>query len=175
MASPLVIAAIQRRCEPHVAHFSTSIRKTRFNRSASDGLVLGLERVEAEDGAHEDPADGAAEVRIQGEQVTQTPGKRDDPLAHGDIRKDVVHEVGGGLGHAASSTGGAEPSALAGEGNQEVGATAETVEAAEAMGEDSASEVGAELAFDVRRQAGTRGVRSDASEEGLEARQKDRV
>ena len=60
-----------------------------------------------------------AQVHVEREQIAQAPWERDDPLAHGDVGEDVVHEVRGGFGYAASATGRAEALALAGEGNQE--------------------------------------------------------
>ena len=48
-----------------------------------DGIRLRLARVEAKDRPHEHAADGATEIHIESEQVTQSPRERDDPLAHG--------------------------------------------------------------------------------------------
>jgi hypothetical protein len=51
-------------------------------------------------------------------------GNGEHELAHRHVRNDVVHQVGGGLGHALGVTGGAGASALAGKGHEEVITTA---------------------------------------------------
>ncbi len=133
-----------------------------------DGIHLSLRGVKAKDGPHEDTTDSTAKGHVQREQVTEPPREGDHPLAHGDIGEDVVNEVRCGLGHAAATTGRTETSALAGEGSQKVTAAGEAMRATEAMGVNAASEVAAELALDVGRQAWGRWVRLDAGEEGLE-------
>jgi hypothetical protein len=47
-------------------------------------------------------------------QVAQGKGEADDPLAKRDIGKYLIGQQGGGLGHAAGATTGAEPALLAG-------------------------------------------------------------
>ena len=120
-------------------------------RASTDNAVRGRAvTVETGDGAHEDPAYGATQCRTSCEDETHHPGEGDDPLPDRNIRQDVVHEVRGGLRHASSPTGRTESSPFAREGHQDIGVT---VEAGEAVGQDSAAQVGAQLAHDVGRQA----------------------
>jgi len=51
-------------------------------------------------------------------QVAQGKGEADDPLAKRDIGKYLIGQQGGGLGHAAGATTGAEPAFLAGKSYQ---------------------------------------------------------
>jgi len=59
--------------------------------------------IEAEDGADGDAEHRAAERVVPGEPVAQAVRQREHPLAHGDVRQDVVDEVRGLLGHAAEA------------------------------------------------------------------------
>jgi hypothetical protein len=90
-----------------------------------DGAALGIEgRARARepqgpaDGAKEDPEDGAGDLRIVMDLGAEAFGNGEDPLAHGQVRQDVVGEVGGQLGHGPGVAGGADPPALEGEGDQ---------------------------------------------------------
>jgi len=58
------------------------------------------------------------QLRLTGEQMPQGDRKRDDPLADGDVRDDLFNQMGGGFRHTSGTTGGAKPSAFAGERHQ---------------------------------------------------------
>ena len=116
-----------------------------------DAVRQGLAGVETEDRAQEDPPHGAAQLGVEGEQVAQAPGERDHPLPLRDLGQDVVHQMRRALGHPAPPARRTEAATLAREGHQEVRAAGEAVEAAEAVGQDAAGEVAAQLALDVQR------------------------
>ena len=58
------------------------------------------------------------------EEGPETFGHGEDPLAHGHVWDDVVHQVGRRLGHSLGVTGRAGSPSLAGKGHQEVVAAA---------------------------------------------------
>ena len=132
---------------------------------SSDGAALaGAAAVGGEDLEHEPAQDRGREAGIEGEAVAQGERKRQDPLAYGDLGEDPVDEVGGGIGHAATAAGGAEPAPLAREGDEAIVPAGIAVDAQESMGEDAALEDGAELSFDEARQR----AGALAGQEGLE-------
>ena len=71
---------------------------------------------------------------------------------------DVIFQVSGGLRHAPRPARGAEPAALATEGDQFVVAAIGAAQAQEALRQDAALQEGLELVFDELRQAGTGGL-----------------
>ena len=125
-----------------------------------------------EQGPQEQVQDLAGEACVVGHAVAERKREREHPLAHGDLGKDAIDEVGGGVGHAPPSAGGAK-AALAREGDQAVVAALVAVQAEEAMSQHAAFEIGAELALD---ETGN-GMATPASsgQEGLELRLDDAV
>ena len=96
-------------------------------------------------GAQQDAEHGAGEVRVVGQEGADPRRQGEHPLADGQRRQDVVGEVGGHLHHAACVAGRADAAALAGEGDPPLGGTRVAADAGEAVGEDAAPEVGAEV------------------------------
>jgi hypothetical protein len=90
-------------------------------------------------------------------------------LTHGQVWQDVVGEVGCDLGHAPGVTRGADPPALAGEGDQALMTAVVAAGAGEPVCEDAAAEVGAEILLDPRWDAVAQGIGLHGpGEEGLE-------
>ena len=84
--------------------------------------------------------------------------------------------MGGDLDHAAGVAGGADASAFAGEGDESLGRACVAADPGEAVGQDAAAEVGAEVALDpVRDAVALRIGVGGAGEEGLEVVLHDRV
>jgi hypothetical protein len=111
-----VIVRIERRAEPmQEAHSS----ERRGSRGGGTGLPQGGLKSTEQD--VEDGRGGPGPVIEEGPEAL---GDGEHELAHGDVGEEVVHEVGGGLGHALSITGRAGTSSLAGKGHQEIVATA---------------------------------------------------
>jgi len=130
------------------------------------GSAGGVLQEEGADGAEQDAQHGAVEGGIVRQERAQALRQREDPLAHGQGRQDVIVEVGGDLHPAAGVAGGADAAPLAGEGDEAFGAAVAAASAGEAMGEDAAGEIGAEVVLD----PGGYGVtdRFGVGEEGLE-------
>ena len=76
-------------------------------------------------------------------------GYRQHPLAHRQGWEDVIDQVGGGLGQAPGIARGADATSLVGEGHQEIVAARGTGGAGEAVGQDAALQVAAQLALHV--------------------------
>ena len=72
--------------------------------------------------------------------------------------QDGVDEVRGPQGHAPAAAAGAHAAALAREGDEALGLASAAAEAGEAVREDAAAQVGAELALDEARDAAMVGV-----------------
>ncbi len=89
----------------------------------------------------------AREPRVPGTPVPERIRQRQHPLADRDFRYDAVDETGGGIGHSAPATRGAEPSALTRECDQTIVAAAIAVYPDETSGEQAAVEVGTQLAL----------------------------
>ena len=83
---------------------------------------------------------------------------REDPLAHGHVRIDVVHQVRRRLRHAPGSACGAKPAPLAAKRHQLVVAAVAAVQAQEAVGQDAAFQESVELVLHELRQVGTGSV-----------------
>jgi hypothetical protein len=120
-------------------------------------------------GPEEDAEDGACNIRVVMQEGTQALGEGQHPLANGEVGQDGIGEVGGEIGHAPGVAGGADPAALAGEGDEALVATVLAAGAGEAVGEDAATEVGEEVLLDppghaVAQRVGLGGP----GEEGLE-------
>src|SRR5207249_641107 len=91
--------------------------------------------IEPEHGAHRDAEDRAAERVIVGEKVAQAVRQREHPLAYGDVRQDVIDEVGGLLGHPPAATTGTEAASLARERHEALERAILAPNAREARGE----------------------------------------
>ena len=82
-------------------------------------------------------------------QVAQGKGEADDPLAKRDIGKYLIGQQGGGLGHAAGATTGAEPALLAGKRYKSFEMTFVTAYPEKAVLEAAALQVGLEFPVDM--------------------------
>jgi hypothetical protein len=139
----------------------------RARRSLGGGSKCALLQP-AEQRAREDAAHGGAHSRARGEQEADAERKRDHPLAHGRVGQHVVDEVRGGVGHTPAAAGGAEAAAFASKRDELIAHAARAVHAREAVGEQAALEVAAQLALDEARQAVARIGSTGALEKGLE-------
>jgi hypothetical protein len=100
------------------------------------------------DGAQEDAEHGGGEGGVAGQEGTQAFRQGEDPLSHGQRGQDGVAEVGGDLDHSPGVAGGTDRAPLAGEGDQALGAAIVAAGAGEAVREDAAAQVGAEVFLD---------------------------
>jgi hypothetical protein len=111
-----------------------------------DGAALALPKarppgaltIEGHDGPHGYRDDGAAQHVVPGKQIAHKVWKAEYPLADRNRRENVVHQVRGTFGHAASATAWAEAAPLAGERHEAVHPAAAAVEAREAAGQHAA-------------------------------------
>ena len=135
----------------------------------ASGPVPPISRAPAELGelgAEEGAEHLAGEPRVVGASVAKRVGEREDPLADGHFGQDAVHQVCRGVDHAPAAARRAEATPLAGKGYEAIEVAFVAVKPQEAVGEDPAFEVRAELPLD---EAGHRAIAfSGAREEGLE-------
>jgi hypothetical protein len=103
-------------------------------------------------GAVEEARHRAAQVVAPRQQIAQPVWQGEDPLPHGDIREDVVHEVRRALGHPPAAATGAEAAPLAGERDQPLGPAGVAPEPGEAAGKEAAAQERIELRLDEPRQ-----------------------
>ena len=120
--------------------------------------AAGSAAIEAEHGAHGDAEHRAAERVIEREEVAQAVGQAEHPLAHGDVRENVVHEVGSLLRHAPPATTGAEPASFARERHEALEGTVVAPNACEASADRSTGEELPELALDKAGEPATVGA-----------------
>ncbi len=147
-----------------------ALARTRARKSLGGASECALLQP-TEQRARDDAAHGGAQSRAGGEQEADAEGKREHPLAHGRVGQHVVNEVRGGVGHAPAAAGGAEAAAFAGKRYEFVAQAARAVHAREAVGEQAALEVAAQLALDETRQAVAGIGSTGALEEGLDVRE----
>jgi len=102
----------------------------------------------ADDRPHAEARDGTTEIMVPRQTIAQTVRKGQDPLANGDRRKDVVHEVCGALRHPPSATTRTARAGFARERHQAVEATVPAPEASEAAGQTAAPQEFEKLPFD---------------------------
>ena len=116
----------------------------------------------------EEVEEPGGELRIPGCQAPEPAREGEHPLANRDGREDVLDQVLGGVLHPSRVAGRATPR-LAREGDQPLEATVGTVDSREAVGQDPAAEIGAEIALDVggKSPAGGAAV-AGGGEEGLQ-------
>lgn len=100
--------------------------------------------------------------------VAQPLGQGHDPLAHRQARQDMIDQLGGSLGHPPGVARGADATAFAGEGDEEIVAAPIAPRSCKAIGQNAALQVGAQLALGVRRDALILPLIVAQSEEGLE-------
>ena len=115
---------------------------------ADAALTAGSPAQRREDRAHEDLKDVPHQCRVIGQAVAQVDGKREDPLAHWDIREDPIDEMGGGVGHAPAAAGTADSTTLTRVSDDPILATRLAVNPKKAPREHAAVEEGAQFAFD---------------------------
>lgn len=111
-------------------------------------LFLGLLSEEGHDGAHEDSPDVGASLAVECDEEANGEGKGEHPLSNWGVGEDVIDEMGGGVRHTSRATGRTESASLARERHEQVVATVAAPKAREAMSEDTALEVGPQLALD---------------------------
>lgn len=75
-----------------------------------------------------------------------------DPLPHGHVGEDVVHEVGGALSHPSAAATGTEATPLARERHQPLASTRVAPEPGEAAGQEAAAQERCELGVNEPRQ-----------------------
>jgi hypothetical protein len=131
--------------------------------------VRQCSRAPAEAG-EESPEEGAehlaGEPGVVGAAVAKRVGQREDPLPDRHLGQDAVDEVRRGVGHAPAAARGAEAAPLAGEGDEALQSARIAAEPQEAVGEDPAAKVRAQLLLD---EAGHRTIAlPGAGEEALE-------
>ncbi len=113
--------------------------------SVSRGVAVALRQDAGKETQH-----GRAEVGVVGDGEAELEGERENPLADGHVGQDVVHKVGGGLGHVPAGARGAEPAALAGERQSVLVAARRAADAREAVSPDPAAEERTDLTDDER-------------------------
>jgi len=102
--------------------------------------------------------------------------KREHPLPDGQVRQDVTGQVGGDLRHAARVAGGAGAAPLTGERHEPRVTTIHAAGPREAVGRDTAVQVGSEVTLDPGRDPEARGIRLlRARQEGLRVVLDDRI
>jgi hypothetical protein len=109
-------------------------------------------------GPEEDVKDGAGGLGSVMKVGAQALGNGQNPLAHRDMGKDVVHQMSRRLGHALGITGRAGSPSLTGKRHQEVIAAGCAACSGEPMSQDSTPQVAPELLFHVIRHAVAHGI-----------------
>jgi hypothetical protein len=121
----------------------------------ADGLARrSVVRITAE----QDAQHVAGQARVVGQERADPFRQGEDPLADGQRRQDMVRQVRGHLHHAACIAGGADATPFAGEGDEALGGARVAADAGEAVGENAAAEVGAEVVLDPLRYAVAVGI-----------------
>jgi len=92
--------------------------------------------------------DRAAQRVIPGQQVAHPMRETEHPLAHGDRREDVIHQMRGAVGHPAAAAAWAEAAPLAGKGHEAVQTARAASESREATGQKSARQELAKFLLD---------------------------
>ena len=119
--------------------------------------------LEAEERAGVDREHGAAERMIPRQAIAECVREREHPLAHGNMRQDVVDELRGAGGHATAATTRTKTAALAREGHERFGVTPLALKPREAAAPDATLQEPAELLLEERGEAG--GIRAGGSGE----------
>src|SRR2546429_1615055 len=124
--------------------------------------------IEAEHGPSGDAEHGAAERVIVGEEIAQAVRKREHPLAHGNVRQDVIDEVGGLLRHAAAAAARTKAASFARERHEALEGTALAPNAREASAERAARQELAELSLDEAGEPAAIAAVGDLAQEGFQ-------
>ena len=136
-------------------------------------LALCAPAKRREERTEEGAEDFAGERCVVGAAVAERVGQRENPLADGHFRKNAIDEVCGGVGHAPAFAGRTETTPLARERDEAIVAAGVAVKPQEAVSQDSAPEVRAQLLLD---ESGRRAIAfACARQEGLELLTDDRV
>jgi len=101
------------------------------------------------DGAQEHTQQPTGHLGLGAHVPAHTLRHRQNPLAVGNTRQDVIDQMRCGFYHAPAGTGRAHIAALAGEGDQELVSTAAAVHPRESMCQDAALQVRAKGGFDI--------------------------
>src|SRR5207302_6949034 len=121
-----------------------------------------------EHGADGDAEDLAAELVIPGEEVAQSVGQAEHPLAYGDVREDVINEVCRLLRDAAAGAAWTEAPSFAREGHEPLEGTVLAPNACKTSADRAAGQELPELALDEPGEAATLAVISDLPQEGFQ-------
>ena len=108
-----------------------------------------------EHAAHEQLQHLRGQLRVVSQFVTQSDRQRENPLPHGDLREYAVHEERSRVGHATPAARRAETSPLTRKPDEPIMTTPGAPYAHEAVRENAAFEITAELALDERGNATT--------------------
>src|SRR5947208_13179506 len=124
--------------------------------------------IEPEHGAYGDAEHRAAERVIVGEEIAQAVRQREHPLAHGDVRQDVIDEVCGLLRHAAAAAARTKAASFARERHEALEGTALAPNAREASAERAARQELAELSLDEAGEPAAIAAVGDLAQEGFQ-------
>ena len=124
--------------------------------------------IEAEHGPSGDAEHRAAERVIVGEEIAQAVRQREHPLAHGDVRQDVIDEVCGLLRHAAAAAARTKAASFARERHEALEGTALAPNAREASAERAARQELAELSLDEAGEPAAIAAVGDLAQEGFQ-------
>ena len=97
----------------------------------------------------ENPQHRIDQAGVTMKELAQPLRQREHPLPHRHLGVHMIHQVRGRLGHAPGAARGTDPAALAGEGDQKVMPAARAARPGEAVGQNAAGQVLAELPLDV--------------------------
>ena len=121
--------------------------------------------IETEHCADGDAEDRAAELVVPGEEVAHAVGQAEHPLAHRDVREDVIDQVCRLLRHAAAATTRTEAASFAREGHEALVGAVVAPHAREASAERAAGQELPELALDETGKAPAVGAVGDLAQE----------
>ena len=107
--------------------------------------------IRAFDLVEEDAQCGIERFSVTLDVIAQPLRQGRDPLAHRQARQDVIDEMGGSFRHPTGIARGADTTALAGEGDQEIVSALPTARSRKAVGQDSTLHKAAQLSFGMGR------------------------
>ena len=122
---------------------------------------------EAEERAGVDREHGATEDVIPRQAIAERVRQREHPVAHGNIRQDVIDQLGGPGGHPPAPTTGTEPAAFARKRHERLGMTAVALKTGKAPGPHAAVQEAAKLLLEERGESGGIGA-GGGREKGLQ-------
>src|SRR5438094_9185289 len=124
--------------------------------------------IEAAHGPSGDHEHRPAERVIVGEEIAQAVRQREHPLAHGNVRQDVIDEVCGLLRHAAAAAARTKAASFARERHEALEGTALAPNAREASAERAARQELAELSLDEAGEPAAIAAVGDLAQEGFQ-------